>query len=254
MENERLKDVARELFGSETIVIWSTDWCVKPFSSEGHFSWHQDSTYSHFGEDALTIWIAFSDLDSDICGPVAFKKGSHILGQMPHVEKKQSKEANGDDMDNNNMLAFGQTIPDRFDAEMVDMLRHSQQKSLSAQQMSWKKTFQTSVAFPLTCGMASAHSFLTIHSSQANRHPNRDRVGLAIRLVDCEANSGKSQQRPDRVTLLCGNSEDVKMFGGFEPRPMEEFGGREMKEWQLSIQKENEFYFKSSLNVKEYTH
>ena len=254
MDNKALKDVARALFGSETIVIWSTDWCVKPFSSEGHFSWHQDSTYSHFGEEALTIWIAFSDLDTDICGPVAFKKGSHILGQMPHVEKKQSNKANGDTHDDNNMLAFGQTIPDRFDAERVDMLRHSQQKSLSAQQMSWKKTFQTSVAFPLTCGMASAHSFLTIHSSQANRHPNRDRVGLAIRLVNCEADSGKSVQRPDRVTLLCGNPEDVKMFGGFEPRPMEEFGGREMKEWQLSIQKENEFYFKSSLNVKEYTH
>ena len=41
VENETLKDVARALFGSETIVIWSTDWCVKPFSSEGHFSYQQ---------------------------------------------------------------------------------------------------------------------------------------------------------------------------------------------------------------------
>ena len=228
--------MARELFGSETIVIWSTDWCVKPFSSEGHFSWHQDSTYSHFGEEALTIWIAFSDLDGDICGPVAFKKGSHILGQMPHVEKKQPKELNGYTHDDNNMLAFGQTIPDRFDAEMLAMLKHLDQKSLSTTQKSWMTAFQTSLACPLSCGMASAHSFLTIHSSQANRHPNRDRVGLAIRLVDCEANSGKVQQRPDRVTLLCGNSKNVKMFGGFEPRPMEEFGGKEMKEWHLSIQ------------------
>ena len=254
MENKTLRNVARALFRSETIVIWSTDWCVKPLSSEGHFSWHQDSTYSHFGEEALTIWIAFSDLDSDICGPVAFKRGSHILGQMPHVEKKQSKEANGDDTDDNNMLAFGQTIPDRFDSEMLDMLKHLDPKSLSTQQMSWVTAFQTSVACPLKCGMASAHSFVTIHSSQANRHPDRDRVGLAIRLVNCEANSGKLQQRPDCVTLLCGNPEDVKMFGCFELRPLEEFGEQEMKEWQLSIQKENEFYFKSSSNVKEYTH
>ena len=173
---------------------------------------------------------------------------------MPHVEKKRPKEANGGPQDDNNMLAFGQTIPDIFDAEMVEMLKGSQHKSLSAQQMSWKKTFQTLVACPLTCGMASAHSFLTIHSSQANRHPNRDRVGLAVRLVNCETNSDKLQQRPDRVTLLCGNSEDVKTFGGFEPHPLEEFGEQEMKEWQLSIQKENEFYFQSSLNVKEYTH
>ena len=248
-----MKDVARALFESDTIVIWSTDWCVKPFSSEGHFSWHQDSTYSHFGEDALTIWIAFSDLDSNICGPVAFKKGSHILGQMPHVEKKQSKDRNDSRVDNN-MLAFGQTIPGNFDKDLMEMIEHSQKKSLSTQQINWMTTFETSMACPLRCGMASAHSFLTIHSSQANKHPNRDRVGLAIRLVNCEADSGKSQQRPDRVTLLCGNSNDVKMFGGFEPQPMEEFGGREMKEWQLSIQKENEFYFQSSSNVKEYTH
>ena len=111
MENERLKEVARTLFQSETVVIWSTDWCVKPVASEGHFSWHQDSTYSRFGHEALTLWIAFSDLDSEICGPVLFKKGSHQLGQMPHIETKTAEGSN------NNMLALGQTIPDVFDKE-----------------------------------------------------------------------------------------------------------------------------------------
>ena len=33
VENELLKEVARSLFQSETVVLWSTDWCVKLCSS-----------------------------------------------------------------------------------------------------------------------------------------------------------------------------------------------------------------------------
>ena len=250
MENERLKEVARTLFGSETIVIWSTDWCVKAFSSEGHFSWHQDSTYSRFGVEALTLWIAFSDIESEICGPVAFKKGSHKLGQMPHIEKKATREA-----DNTNMLALGQTIPETFDNELIDLLTLTNNQSLTTKQKSWSSVFETALACPLTSGVASAHSFLTIHSSQANRHPTLDRIGLAIRLVNAADNTqitNKLNKRPDRVTLLCGDQEDVKHFGGLEKRPSQEFGEEEMREWQLSMQKENEFYFQSS-QVKEYS-
>ena len=235
---------------SETIVIWSTDWCVKPHCSEGHFSWHQDSTYSEFGEDALTLWIAFSDLDSDICGPVAFKKGSHKLGQMPHVEKKKTEDG-----DNTNMLAFGQTIPENFDKEMQDMLRSTANHSLTSQQTKWMSNLETTMACPLNSGMASAHSFLTIHSSQANRHPTKDRIGLAVRLVNescIKGDLGKLKERCDRVTLLCGNSDNVKRFKAFENRPTQEFGEEEMREWQLSIQKENEFYFKSN-KIKQYS-
>ena len=245
VESEQLKKVARELLGSDTVVIWSTDWCVKPCMSEGHFSWHQDSTYSQFGEDALTLWIAFSDLDSDLCGPVAFKVGSQKLGQMPHVEKRSVSNSA-----NNNMLALGQTIPEQFDSDIIDKLHLSSKQELTAEQKTWTSKFETVTACPLECGMASAHSFLTIHSSQSNRHPTRDRIGLALRLVNAEYN--KPGKRPDRVTLLCGKERDVQRFGDFEKRPNKEFGEEEMKEWQLSIMKENEFYFQSS-SVKQYT-
>ena len=248
VENDRLKRVARSLFSSETIVIWSTDWCVKPFSSEGHFSWHQDSTYSQFGEDALTLWIAFSDIDSEICGPVAFKRGSHKLGQMPHVEEKGKT----DGKNSNNMLAFGQTIPNTFDEDVADKVRLEGRTPLKSEQKSWMTMFETSTACPLVRGMASAHSFLTIHSSQANQHPTRDRVGLAIRLVNAEHDSRKYKERPDRVTLLCGAPDKVKQFGGLEKRPLQEFGEEEMKEWQLSILMENDFYFQSS-KLKQYS-
>ena len=245
VENEQLKRVAKELFGSETIVIWSTDWCVKPCKSEGHFSWHQDSTYSQFAEDALTLWIAFSDIDSEICGPVAFKLGSHKLGQMPHIEKHDG--ANGS---SNNMLALGQTIPEHFDSYTIEKLQFTGANRITDEQKKWMSNHQMVTACPLSCGTASAHSFLTIHSSQPNRHPAKDRIGLALRLINGEFN--KSEKRSDRVTLLCGKQEDVKRFGGFEKRPVKEFGEEEMKEWQLSIMKENEFYFQSS-NVKQYS-
>ena len=244
VENNQLKRIAQDLFGSDTIVIWSSDWCVKPCKSEGHFSWHQDSTYSQFGEDALTLWIAFSDLDSDICGPVAFKLGSHKLGQMPHLEK--STEMNGA---SNNMLALGQTIPEHFDTKTMEKLKSNGIHIITEEQKKWMSNHETVMACPLNCGTASSHSFLTIHSSQPNRHPTKDRIGLALRLVN--ANYNDERMRPDRVTLLCGKEQNVKGFGGFEKRPSKEFGEEEMKEWQLSIMKENEFYFQSS-NVKQY--
>ena len=107
----------------------------------------------------------------------------------------------------------------------------------------------------MASGTASAHSFLTIHSSQANKHPTKDRVGLAVRLVNAEYDDSTSKicraSRPDRVTLLLGREENVTNFGGFEKRPSREFGEKEMKEWFFSIQRENEFYFQSS-EVKEY--
>ena len=110
------------------------------------------------------------------------------------------------------------------------------------------------MAFPLSSGMASAHSFLTIHSSQSNRHPSKDRVGLAVRLVNENCIKGELdnlKKRCDRVTLLCGDRDKVTRFKAFESRPTQEFGEKEMREWQLSIQKENEFYFKSS-KIKQY--
>ena len=163
---------------------------------------------------------------------------------MPHIEK--SVEINGT---SNNMLALGQTIPEHFDTVTMDAIQKSTNKELTLEQKSWMSNLETVMACPLKLGMASAHSFRTIHSSQPNRHPTKDRIGLALRLVDGEYE--RLSNRPDRVTLLCGKEENVKGFGGFEIRPNKEFGEEEMKEWQLSIMKENEFYFQSS-SVKQY--
>ena len=90
--NHNLKNVAKETLdcsAGDTVVVWSTDWCVKGAHSAGYFSWHQDSTYSGFGEDAVTCWLAFSAVKEE-SGPLVFKLGSHKLGQLWHREGASS--------------------------------------------------------------------------------------------------------------------------------------------------------------------
>ncbi|CAD7957169.1 unnamed protein product [Amoebophrya sp. A120] len=224
---------------STPVVIWSTDFCVKPAESKAFFSWHQDSTYSRFrGDQGVTVWLAFSDV-TERAGPVLFREGSHRLGQLPHDENVGQE---------GNMLAFGQTIErDKLEAIRTD-----------------ERSFPT-VAAILAPGEASAHNFFVVHSSQANQE-HVDRVGLAIRLVRADAAILEDAQqedlrcdaprmRRDRVTLLTGRPEDVH---GFELenhfweegervwrawRPTEEFGRKEMAEWKKSMDREKEMYF-----------
>mmetsp|Transcript_3194 Transcript_3194/g.7526 ORF Transcript_3194/g.7526 Transcript_3194/m.7526 type:complete len:361 (+) Transcript_3194:202-1284(+) len=234
VNSDRLQALARRLLKTDTVVIWSTDWCVKPGrprDGDLYFSWHQDSTYSHFPE-GVTVWIAFSEITAG-SGPVQFVRNSHNCGQLPHVEKSKTQ-------DPHNMLAFGQTIPD----EIIDEIK------LRAEDVArgGKEAFFS--AHPLLPGELSAHSFLTVHSSQPNRE-DKDRVGLAVRLVPGKSGEGGGTGRPerkDRVTLLCGAAAPMadKDIGGFQLEthvPETEFGEKEMAEWELSMKVEKEFYF-----------
>lgn len=213
VKSENLKETARTLLATDDVVIWSTDWCVKPKSSEHHFTWHQDSTYSKFGQDGATLWLAFSDVRAT-SGPLLFRRSSHLLGQLPHVESE----------DESNLLAFGQYIPE-FQDEQNDV-------DSEASASDWK--CMEIVAAELHPGEASAHSFFTIHRSSANQDPF-DRVGLAIRIVRASAGVDRS----DRVTHLCGRSETFEL----EAAPHTEFGGRELQEWHLSMEREKAMYF-----------
>lgn len=165
VNNKQLQEAARSLLQTNDVVIWSTDWCVKPGRSLDHFTWHQDSTYSKL--DGATVWLAFSEVKAS-SGPLLFRKSSHRFGQVPHVESE----------DESNLLAFGQYIPESQNAWC----------SLPV------------VTAELQPGEASAHSFFTIHRSASNED-SEDRVGLAIRIV--AASSGLT--RHDRVTRLSGN-------------------------------------------------
>ncbi|CAE7340854.1 unnamed protein product [Symbiodinium sp. CCMP2456] len=102
VKNERLQEMSRELLCTDHTVIWSTDWCVKPRSSPQHFTWHQDSTYSKFGLNGCTLWLAFSHVKAS-SGPILYRRFSQRMGQLKHVE---------DASDSSNLLAFGQYIPE----------------------------------------------------------------------------------------------------------------------------------------------
>ena len=182
---------------------------MKTRSSRHHFTWHQDSTYSKFGDDGVTVWLAFSRVQAN-SGPLLFRRSSHLLGQLPHVESE----------DESNLLAFGQYIPDNYRNQTTGT--------------SWSSS--EIVAAELQPGEASAHNFLTIHSSSPNQD-SVDRVGLAVRLVKAAAGVG----RRDRVTRLCGNGDlyDFEM----EEVPQTEFGQKELVEWHKSLDREKAMYF-----------
>lgn len=204
VKNDRLKEIACALLATDDVVIWSTDWCVKPSSSDDHFTWHQDSTYSNFGEEGATVWLAFSHVRTT-SGPLLFRRSSHLLGQLPHKESE----------DESNLLAFGQYIPE-------------------VQEGRCEWTLMETVPAELEPGQASAHSFLTVHRSSSNSD-SEDRVGLAVRIVRASAGLG----RADRVTHLCGSAQSFEI----EAAPEIEFGKRELREWELSMEREKAMYF-----------
>lgn len=217
VKNDRLKDAARALLATDDVVIWSTDWCVKPRSSQHHFTWHQDSTYSKFGAGGTTLWLAFSHVRRT-SGPLLFRRSSHLLGQLQHMESE----------DESNLLAFGQYIPEFPDPE------HKPADYAHCTDGSTSWTSMEIVPAELQPGQASAHNFLTIHSSAANSD-DADRVGLAVRIVRASAGIGRN----DRVTHLCGSASAFEI----EAPPTTEFGSRELREWELSMEREKQMYF-----------
>lgn len=256
------KTLIQTILNTDDVVIWSTDWCVKPPSSKSKFSWHQDSTYSGFTQGTgLTLWIAFSNVTPE-SGPMVFKVGSHRLGgQLYHFE---------DDSDPDNMLAFGQTIPrsifpsikETYHLEMAELcsedgLNHLEVKertcalkNLSENERRWELC--PSVSHSLLPGEATCHGFHTVHSSQANCGATA-RVGLAVRLV--RADCGVAGKRKDRVTKFAGDIKGALKLGGdhgFEEElsdgstslPFEEL----VNEWKLSLEREKEEYFKGCTN------
>jgi len=243
--NSKLAAMAQALLNTDSIIVWSTDWCVKSPSSGSFFSWHQDSTYSKFSQDeAVTLWLAFSDVVSAEDGPVLMKRYSHQFGQLLH------EETSGD----SNVLALGQTIPGVEDPDWESGSGHSFPDVPSNAHAAALNKLETVPAF-LRAGEASAHGFYTVHSSQPNRRPIdwvsgnpriTGRVGLAIRLVraDCGVDPDTEQpRRRDRVSLLCGRACDVRGFELRDFRPTEELGTAEVEEWDITMRLARETYF-----------
>lgn len=157
---------------SENILLWSSDFNVKDRGSGGYFSPHQDATYAGLepASRCLTAWVALSDPVSEREGCLSFWKGSHRLGQLPHIEDSSSA---------NNMLSRGQSV------------------SANTAAADW-------TSIPLAGGQATLHHFHTVHRSGPNRS-KASRVGLALRYaVPCVKQTGRTREC---VTLASGRTE-----------------------------------------------
>ena len=46
VKNPGIIHVVCSVLGTEDVLVWSSDWCIKNAHSSGFYSWHQDSTYA----------------------------------------------------------------------------------------------------------------------------------------------------------------------------------------------------------------
>ena len=169
-------DVVSAALGTENLLLWSSDFNIKPPMSGGFFSAHQDATFTglapadrgvtvcecaYFFAHAACVclppsadaidamhdcWpgLALSDPVDEESGCMVFWPGSHRRGQLPHLEEP-SRDAN-------NMLSRGQR---------VDVGEGEAYSELAAE---------------LRAGEASLHHLHLVHRSAPNRS-DRPRVG-----------------------------------------------------------------------------
>jgi len=136
-------DAVEDVLGPN-ILVWRTNFFVKPPSSPQFVSWHQDATYWDLEPAvATTAWLALSDC-SPQNGCVRVIPGSHRWGLLPHVDRWSDE----------NMLSRGQTADIDVDEDRaVDLALHP--------------------------GEMSLHDAMVLHGSPPNRaeHP---RIGIGI--------------------------------------------------------------------------
>ena len=136
-------DAVEDVLGPN-ILVWRTNFFVKPPSSPQFVSWHQDATYWDLEPVvATTAWLALSDC-SPQNGCVRVIPGSHRWGLLPHADRWSDE----------NMLSRGQTADIDVDEDRaVDLALHP--------------------------GEMSLHDAMVLHGSPPNRaeHP---RIGIGI--------------------------------------------------------------------------
>jgi non-haem Fe2+, alpha-ketoglutarate-dependent halogenase len=154
--------IVRRVLKTDAIALWSSDLNIKKPCSNQYFSQHQDATYTGLNpaDHCVTVWVALSDPVGTQEGCLTFLKGSHLIGQLPHVEESATGDSGtAEKISGENMLSRGQR--EVYEARDTD---------------EW-------VAIPLRAGEATIHHFHTIHESGYNHHPTQPRVGLALRYI-----------------------------------------------------------------------
>ena len=214
VRNAKILRVVCSALGSENILVWSSDWCIKQAHSQGFYSWHQDSTYTGMTEPekALTVWLALTP-SMPKSGCLRVVPRSHKWGQFAH-ELRPSDE---------NMLSRGQHIV--VDEKIADFTHEA-------------------VDLRLQPGEMSLHSFRSIHASGSNQTDD-PRVGFAIRYCTADL------QREIRITekesaMLVAGVEPENCSFIMESAPNQSMGVEEVLEWKRAVDRENKNYFQDN--------
>eukprot|EP00747_Dinoflagellata_sp_TGD_P194186 gnl/TRDRNA2_/TRDRNA2_61315_c0_seq1.p1 gnl/TRDRNA2_/TRDRNA2_61315_c0~~gnl/TRDRNA2_/TRDRNA2_61315_c0_seq1.p1 ORF type:complete len:381 (-),score=44.70 gnl/TRDRNA2_/TRDRNA2_61315_c0_seq1:157-1299(-) len=223
------------------LLVWSSGWAIKEPARgqhEGFYSWHQDSTYMGVEppELAITAWVAFTETSRQN-GCVRFLAGSHVRGQLPHIETYAA----------GNMLARGQHVDLRalgIDGRVEDAL--------------------------LEPGEFSLHHAFNVHGSEPNSQ-DKPRVGIQIVYIPADVQpvgiqpssvehsnvdrgglDEKSARALGSATLVSGELGAEGAAWELEPEPVEAYGVQERANHARAMDIENGAYFATSSGRKAY--
>jgi len=217
-------DAVESALGTRNLLLWSSDLNIKPAGSGGFFSEHQDATYTGLAPAGrgVTVWLALSDPVDEEHGCMLFRRGSHLGGQLPHVEEPG--------LDAHNMLSRGQRVE-------------------PSPAYPWAQGSEVTAS--LRGGEASIHHFHLVHRSAPNRGRGH-RVGLAMRFV--AASVRQTGQAREMVTLVRGEAE----HDGFDLEPdlpmdaSEEERAAGRRAHAEAMQREKDNYFAGARGVTGY--
>ena len=214
VKNPDIIHVVCSVLGTEDVLVWSSDWCIKNAHSSGFYSWHQDSTYAGMAmpEKAVTVWLALTP-STPASGCLRVVPSSHKWGQLAH-EFKPSNE---------NMLSRGQQIV--VGGKIADFTNEA-------------------VDLRLQPGEMSLHSFRSIHASGPNQTDD-PRIGFAIRYCAADLQRGSRITEKESATLVSGVEPENCSFI-MESSPNRAMGDEEVLEWKRAVDRENKNYFQDN--------
>ena len=214
VKNPDIIHVVCRVLGTEDVLVWSSDWCIKNAHSSGFYSWHQDSTYAGMAmpEKAVTVWLALTP-STPASGCLRVVPSSHKWGQLAH----EFKPSNENMLSRGQQIVVGEQIAD-FTNEAVDLR--------------------------LQPGEMSLHSFRSIHASGPNQTDD-PRIGFAIRYCAADLQRGSRITEKESATLVSG-VEPVNCSFIMESPPNRAMGDEEVLEWKRAIDRENRNYFQDN--------
>ncbi|KAH8095564.1 phytanoyl-CoA dioxygenase [Aureococcus anophagefferens] len=187
VREETVLRAVRAVLKTRDVLLWSSDLNIKERGDGGFFSPHQDATYTGLepATRGCTLWLALSDPVDARHGCLRFAPGSHVAGQLPHVEAPSPS----------NLLSRGQRV-EAWDAstEVVAALRGGGADPPAPHQSIWAAHGHNSYLV-----MAKKKS-----SKKKARAPTPDDIGATVFI---EGLQSQPELNGSRGTIIAFNRE-----------------------------------------------